>query len=275
VATQANTRTEYGNELLDALARGQSPDEALRQLLAKDSAAQSRQIGVIGKDGRVAQHTGTGTTSWAGARTGPNYATQGNTLVGPEVLEAVAAAFEKSSGEPRHLADRLIEALAAGHARGGDKRHGLRQSAAVIVADPRPGRSRRADGVSAHINVCEHAEPVAELRRIYNAISQTLGYRTLEQFSGGDVWQLKVMLHALGYFRASEQVLARGPDANLYTAEAIAAVDAFRVAEKIGGGGPAGLVDAETVERLWAALEKAGKARQVREALLDITAVRR
>jgi uncharacterized Ntn-hydrolase superfamily protein len=276
VATQANTRTEYGTELLDALARGQPPEEALRQLTSRDSLAQSRQIGVIAKDGRVAQHTGSATTAWAGHRTGPNYATQGNTLVGPEVLEAVAAAFEKSAGEARHLADRLIDALAAGHALGGDRRHGLRQSAAVIVADPRPGRSRRTDGLSANINVCEHAEPVGELRRIYNAISQTLGYRTLEQFSGGDVWQLKVMLHALGLYRSTEATLARGTDANTYTAEAIAAVDAFRAAEKLGGGGsPAGLVDAETVQRLWAALERAGKARQVREALLDITAVRR
>ena len=275
VATQANTRTEYGNELLDALARGQSPEEALRQLTARDTAAQSRQIGVISKDGRVAQHTGTGTTAWAGHRTGPNYVTQGNTLVGAEVLEAVAASFEKSAGEPRHLADRLIDAIAAGHALGGDKRHGLRQSAAVVVADPRPGRSRRTDGQSANINVCEHPEPVAELRRIYNAISQTLGYRTLEQFNGGDVWQLKVMLHALGHFHANEPTLARGPDANVYTTETIAAVDAFRTAEKIGGGGPSGLVDAETVSRLWAALERAGKARAVREALLDVTAVRR
>jgi uncharacterized Ntn-hydrolase superfamily protein len=276
VATQANTRTEYGTELLDALGRGQPPEEALRQLTSRDSLAQSRQIGVIAKDGRVAQHTGAATTAWAGHRTGPNYAAQGNTLVGPEVLEAVAAAFEKSAGEARHLADRLIDALAAGHALGGDRRHGLRQSAAVIVADPRPGRSRRTDGLSANINVCEHAEPVGELRRIYNAISQTLGYRTLEQFSGGDVWQLKVMLHALGLYRSNEATLARGADANTYTAEAIAAVDAFRAAETLGGGGsPSGLVDAETVQRLWAALERAGKARQVREALLDITAVRR
>jgi uncharacterized Ntn-hydrolase superfamily protein len=278
VATQANTRTAYGGELLDALAEGAAPDEALRRLVAADSGAASRQVGVIARDGRSAQHTGQSALPWAGHRAGPNYVTQGNILVGPDVLDAVARAFEASEGAPRHLADRLIAALAAGQATGGDRRRGRLQSAAVIVADARPGRSRRADGVTAHINVCEHPEPVDELRRIYDAISQTLGYRTLQEFAGSDVWQLKVMLHALGHFRAGEPELSRGEDAFRYTAEAIAAVDAFRAAEGVSGpsvGSPPGLVDAATVERLWAALERAGKAAAVREQLLELTAVRR
>lgn len=278
VATQANTRTEYGNELLDALSRGATPQEALTRLLAADTGGASRQIGVIGKDGKSAQHTGTRTSPWAGHRAGPNYVTQGNLLVGPEVLEGVATTFEASEGSARHLADRLIEALAAGHARGGDARKGRQQSAAVIVADARPGRSRRTDGVTANISVCENPEPVGELRRIYDTISQTLGFRTLQQFGGNDVWQLKVMLHALGHFRPGEATLTRGDDASLYTAEAVAAVDAFREAEKLSGpraGSPSGLVDGDTVVRLWAALERAGKARAVRELLLESTAVRR
>lgn len=278
VATQAATRTEYGPLLLDRLARGAAPAEALRQELAADTGAAARQVGVIAADGRGAQHTGAGTTAWAGHRSGRNYVTQGNLLVGPAVLAAVAASFEGSEGAPRHLADRLIDAVAAGHAAGGDARKGRAQSAAVVVADPRPGRSRRPDKITASINVCEHPEPVAELRRVYNAVSQTLGFRALEQFSGQDVWQLKVMLHALGHFRPSAPVLARDSAATLYTPEAVAAVDAFRAAERLSGpslGSPPGLVDAETVARLWAALERAGKARQVREQLLDVTAVRR
>ena len=279
VATQANTRTEYGNQLLDALAKGEAPSDALKRLLAADSGAASRQIGVIDIKGRSAQHTGSQPQDWKGHRSGLNYVTQGNVLVGPEVIEAVAKSFESSEGEPRHLADRLIDAIAAGHAVGGDQRHGLRQSAAVIVADPRPGRSRRTDGHSANISVCENPDPVAEMRRIYNAISQTLGYRTLQQFSGGDVWQLKVMLQTLGLYKANEAALEpRAPGANDYTADVVAAVDAFRAAEKLGGpsvGSPSGLVDAETVTHLWAALERAGKARGVRERLLDATAVRR
>ncbi|MFN8574057.1 MAG: DUF1028 domain-containing protein [Gemmatimonadaceae bacterium] len=278
VATQANTRTEYGSELLDALAHGVAPDIALRDALAKDTLARTRQIGVIALNGTSAQHTGTGTNPWSGQRAGHYYVTQGNLLVGPQVLEAVARAFEASEGSPRHLADRLIEAIAAGHALGGDARHGRQQSAAVVVADPRPGRSRRTDGITAQISVCENADPVAELRRIYDAISQTLGFRTLQAFSGNDVWQLKVMLHALGFFRPTDAELTRGDDAPAYTAEAVQAVDAFRASEQLSGptaGSPSGLVDAETVARLWAALERAGKAQAVREQLLESTAVRR
>jgi uncharacterized Ntn-hydrolase superfamily protein len=279
VATQANTRTEYGNELLDALQKGEAPEAALKRLLAADSGAAGRQVGVIDIQGRSAQYTGTSPQDWKGHRAGKNYVTQGNVLVGPQVLEAVAKSFEASEGQNRHLADRLIDAIAAGHALGGDQRHGLRQSAAVIVADPRPGYSRRTDGVTANISVCENPEPVAEMRRIYDAISQTLGYRTLQQFSGGDIYQLKVMLHALGFYRPNDATIdPRARDANTYTADAIAAVDAFRASEKLGGpsvGSPSGLVDQETVAHLWAALEKTGKAQAVRQQLLEITQVRR
>jgi uncharacterized Ntn-hydrolase superfamily protein len=279
VATQANTRTAYGPGLLELMASGLSPDSALRQMLAADTGRASRQIGVIGADGHSAQHTGTGTTQWAGGHAGRNYVTQGNLLVSGATLDAVAASFEGSEGAPRHLADRLIDAIAAGHAAGGDARKGRAQSAAVVVADPRPGRSRRGDMITAFINVCEHPEPVAELRRIYNTISQTLGYRQLEQFSGNDVWQLKAMLHALGlYLPALGGPLVRDSTSNDYTAETVAAVDAFRASEKLAGpklGSPSGLVDRETVARLWMALARVGKAEEVRRELLDATAVRR
>src|SRR5690349_9102797 len=279
VATQANTRTEYGQILLDALAKGDEPAKALERALAADSGAQSRQVGVISVSGKSAQHTGKGNSVWAGNKAGKNYVTQGNLLVGPEVLDAVAASFEASEGTPRHLADRLIDAIAAGHAKGGDARKGRTQSAAVVVADARPGRSRRADGVTVNINVCENPEPVSELRRIYNTISQTLGFRQLEQFSGNDIWQLKVILHALGLFRPNEQELRRDvPDALVYTPDVVAAVDAFRTGEHLSVpalGSPPGLVDDDTVARLWAALARAGKADAVRRALLETVAVRR
>ncbi len=278
VATQSSTRTQYGDELLSALARGEEPEAALKRYLAADSGAASRQIGVIALTGKGAQHTGASTQPWSGHRAGTNYVTQGNLLTGRDVVDAVGTTFEASEGQPRHLADRLIEALAAGHARGGDARKGRAQSAAVVVADNRPGRSRRSDGITVNINVCEHAEPVEEMRRIYNNISQTLGFRTLQAFSGNDIWQLKVMLHALGRYRAGEAELSRGADALVYTPDAIAAVDAFRVEVGMAGpsaGVPAGFVDSETVDHLWQALERAGKARAVREKLLETVSVRR
>lgn len=279
VATQASTRTAYGVELLDLIEQGMTPTEALAHATSSDELLQRRQVGVVSMDGSSAQHTGEGTNPWAGHRSGPNYATQGNLLVGPEVVEAVAASFEASEGSGRHLADRLIEALAAGQARGGDARKGRLQSAAVVVADPREGRSRRADGKTANINVCENPAPVAELRRIYNTISGTLGFRTLEQFAGNDVWQVKLLMHALGYYRAEQAELEQTDGWRFYDAEIVDAVDAFRRDQGLTtsdfGGSPPGLVDADTVERMWTAAESAGKAVALREMIRDLTAVRR
>jgi uncharacterized Ntn-hydrolase superfamily protein len=278
VATQSWTRVEYGPELLDILESGTAAAEALRTAVARDTLAARRQVGVIGLKGGSAAFTGDEALPWAGHRSGPDYVTQGNILVGPEVLAAVASAFEKSAESGRHLADRLIEALAAGQREGGDARKGRLQSAAVVVADPRPNRSRRPDGITANINVCEHPTPVAELRRIYDNISGTLGYRTLQQHRGSDIWQLKVILHELGYFQPDRELSREAENAFLYTEEVVEAVDAFRADAGLSTpaiGTPPGLVDAQTVELLWAALEREGKAREVRESLKEITAVRR
>ena len=274
VATQASTRTAYGAELLDMLEQGMSPAEALATAVASDPVANRRQVGVVALDGRAAQHTGDGTSSWAGHRSGANYAVQGNTLVGPEVVEAVADNFESTEGSVRHLADRLIEALTAGQGMGGDSRVGRLQSAAVLVADPREGHSRRADGMTVQINVCEHPTPVAELRRVYNTISRTLGYRSLQQYSGPDVWQLKVILHALGYYRAGESPLESGDEAQLYTDEAIEAVDAFRTDQGLATT-LRGYVGPQTVALLWQQLETLGIADEIRMDLLETVSVRR
>lgn len=278
VATQAFTRVEYGPELLDMLARGRTASEALRRALAADERATRRQVGVIGVTGGSAQHTGDSTSAWAGERAGPNYVTQGNLLVGPGVLEAVAASFEATAGSARHLADRLIEALAAGQAAGGDARKGRLQSAAVVVADPRPGVSRRPDGITVHINVCEHPTPVAEVRRTYDTVSETLGYRTLEQSSGRDVWQLRVILHALGYLVTEADSLEPGAGAFRYSQEVVDAVDAWRTDQGLSTpavGSPPGLVDGETVRALWTELERRGLATGVRDRLKRWTQIRR
>jgi uncharacterized Ntn-hydrolase superfamily protein len=277
VATQSWTRTEYGPELLDMLEQGIRAEDALMQAVESDTAAARRQVGVIGLGLGSAAFTGDAAWPWAGHRSGSNFITQGNILVGPEVLDAVAESFQSSEGGGRHLADRLIEALTAGQKVGGDARKGRMQSAAVVVADPRSGFSRRPDGITVNINVCEHPTPVAEVRRIYDSISQTLGFRTLQQFSGRDVFQLKIILHALGYFRPDDE-LQRDRESFLYTQELVDAVNAFREAEAMSTprfGSPPGLVDGETVKRLWAAVEKAGKMAEVQELMTELTSVRR
>ena len=135
--------------------------------------------------------------------------------------------------------------------------------------------SRRPDKVGVDINVCEHPEPVAEMRRIYDTISETLGFRELRQFKGRDVVQLKLMLHALGYLDTGSPELAlEGPMINVYDDPAIAAVDRFRSDQQWGTAVP-GYVDARTIARLWLRLEESGQAEQVRAQLKEIARVDR
>lgn len=280
VATQGGTRLEYGTDLLNLLEKGVAPQAAMDQVVAADEGRDNRQVGVVDIKGRTAQWTGQrqyGSEKqgdWVHMRKGATFAVQGNSLVSTAVVDAVTDAFQASEGSMRTLADRLIEALNAGHLLGGDGRHGETQSAAVLVADPRPGRSRRPDGVTVNINVCEHPEPVAELRRIYDTAAERLGFRRLEQFAGRDVIELKLILHALGYYRAHEKaIVLTGPGANVYTEEAVKALDAFRAAQDWGTTVP-GFVDARVIERLWSRLRERKLDDQVRRMLLEIQTIR-
>jgi uncharacterized Ntn-hydrolase superfamily protein len=193
------------------------------------------------------------------------------------VLEAVATTFEAGAASGRHLADRLIEALAAGHAAGGDARKGRAQSAAVVVADARPGMSRRPDGITANINVCEHPTPVAELRRIYDAISETLGFRELQQFAGSDVYQLRVMLHALGKYH--QDVASHRGAASPWCTRRISWTRWMRSGRRSGSRRrrriAAGIRGRGVLTRAWRGAEAAGKADTVRAQLRQVTQVRR
>jgi uncharacterized Ntn-hydrolase superfamily protein len=281
VATQGGTRLEYGNDLLDLLEQGLTPQEAMDRVVAADEGRERRQVGVIDMRGRTAQWTGSGQYGaeeqgdWVAERTGPTFAVQGNSLVSTEVVDRVVTAFRASEGSARHLADRLIEALYAGQLLGGDGRHGDAQSAAVLVADPRSGRSRRSDGVTVDINVCENPQPVREVRRIYDAVSETLGFRTLRQFAGRDVLQLKVMLHALGYFHPDAAELSlEGIEADVYGPDAMNAVDRFR-SDQGWQIAVVGYVDQTTIDRLWLRLDEVGRANEVRARFLELARVNR
>jgi uncharacterized Ntn-hydrolase superfamily protein len=273
VATQGGARIEYGNDLLDLLAKGVSPQEAMERVKTADEGRENRQAAVINAKGESAQWTGKEQYGARGdyvhMRKGLHYAAQGNALVDVAVVNAVADTFEKSEGSVRTLADRLIEALWAGQQLGGDFRHGAKQSAAILVADPRPGMSRRPDGISVDISVCEHPEPVGEMRRIYDASQETLGFRRIELLAGRDILQLKLMLHALGYYRPNDKdIPMTGPGANLYTEEAAKALDAFRVAQEWGTAVP-GYVDARVIDRLWSRLEEKGLDDEIRRKMLE------
>lgn len=208
VCTQASTVVEYGPRGLDLLAKGVEPEAVLQQLLADDEQRESRQVGVIDMKGRAAAHTGRQNGNWAGSRQGPNYTVQANIMVGPEVVEAVAKTFESTEGTGMPLAERMILAMEAGYAKGGDRRWGNLQSAAIKIADPNdPGRGN--DHIALAIEVGEHPEPVAEMKRIYFTTGRRLGYRSFSKIEGPDVIELKRMLHAVGYWKPG---LAAFPD---------------------------------------------------------------
>ncbi len=257
VATQALTVVRYGPSGLDLLEKGTAPEETLAQLLKDDAQRERRQLGVIDAQGRTATFTGTENGPYAGDRRGRNCAIQGNLLVGPRTLDAVQAAFEASEGTGRELADRLLEALAAGQSAGGDKRKGLPQSAALVIGHPTE-KGRDGSSITLEIRVDEHAEPVAELRRIHDTTRRRLGWRVLSEQRGPDVVELKRLLHALGFFRKGVESLPspRGDESiALFDAEVAEAVEAFRKEAGLplaadGLGYPRGLVDAPFVAAL-------------------------
>ena len=299
VCTQASTMVEFGPRGLDLLAKGVEPKDALAQLLASDEQRESRQVGIIDMKGRTAAHTGKQNNAWAGSRQGKTYTTQANIMVGPEVLEAVASTFEASEGTGMPLAERMILALEAGYATGGDKRWGNLQSAAIKVADPNdPGRG--GDFITLAIEVGENADPVAEMKRIYLTTGRRLGYRSFSRVDGPDVIELKRMLHAVGYWRPAlaafpdppasintpkmvelrksdpaqyDKIAAESRKASAdytrefaqFDEEAIAAVDKFRADKNLNyQGDAAGLVDARLIAALRSAYFAKRKATAAR-----------
>ena len=162
VATQAAGVAVYGRRALDTLAGGGSPEEAIEHVLAGDDGRETRQLGVVAADGRAAAFTGADCLDWAGHRVGDGYAVQGNILAGEAVVADMARAFEQTRGS---LVERLVSALEAGQAAGGDRRG--QQSAAVVVERLHAaGESREGIDRVCDLRVEDHPGPIAELRRL-------------------------------------------------------------------------------------------------------------
>ncbi|WP_417737843.1 DUF1028 domain-containing protein [Rosistilla oblonga] len=166
IATQSFSNTQYGPDGLSLLAEGKTAAEAIEILTNGDPGRGRRQIGIVDAAGNAATFTGEGCMAWAGGKTGRHYAVQGNILVSEEVVDAIAAGFEQSQGE---LATRLIDALQAGQAAGGEKR-GM-QSAALYIAREGWGYAGLNDRYR-DIRVDDHADPITELRRVYQLHKQ-------------------------------------------------------------------------------------------------------
>ena len=163
IASQSYVNVRLGVDGLRMLELGLSPEAALTSLLQEDPEAAKRQAAGIDSQGRVFAYSGDECVDWYGHRSGENYSVQGNMLVGKETIDAMAEAFERAHG---HLSARLLEALEAGQAAGGDKRG--RESAALLV--PAPAGAEPWTGVD--IRVDQHSDPVAELRRIFDLLHE-------------------------------------------------------------------------------------------------------
>jgi len=155
VATQAFTNPFYGRRGLALLRAGASATDAVRILTDADEGRSERQVHVMDSGGRSAAYTGVGCVGWCGHLIGKGFSVAGNMLAGPDVIAASAAAFEVAAGPT--LARRVLAALKAGEAAGGDKRG--RQSAAMLVHDEE-------DYALVDIRVDDAADPLAELARL-------------------------------------------------------------------------------------------------------------
>ncbi|HYF74875.1 MAG TPA: DUF1028 domain-containing protein [Nocardioides sp.] len=162
IATQADANVAYKGQALAHLDDGATAEVALQRLLEEDEGRDHRQVGIVDVDGNAASHTGPACLDWAGSRTGPGYAIQGNILTGGDVVDAVEAAW-LASPEDAPLAHRLLEALAAGDEAGGDSRG--RQSAALLVVREGAGYGGL-DDIAVDLRVDDHASPITELRRL-------------------------------------------------------------------------------------------------------------
>jgi uncharacterized Ntn-hydrolase superfamily protein len=156
LSTQALVNPHYGRQGLELLRAGVAAAEVVNRLVAPDEGREHRQLHVIDTAGRIAQHTGAQCVDWAGAVAGENFSVAGNMLTNEQVIQQTARAFHESR---KPFAERLLSALRAGEAVGGDKRG--KQSAALLICSTE-------DYPELNLRVDDHADPLAELNRLYH-----------------------------------------------------------------------------------------------------------
>jgi uncharacterized Ntn-hydrolase superfamily protein len=196
IATQSYANVSYGPDGLELLAGGASAQEVIDRLTAADPEREHRQLGVVDAGGGSASFSGTQCMDWAGGRTGPCYAAQGNILAGPQVVDALVETFLATPGP---LAVRMLEALLAADRAGGDRRG--RQGAAMIVRQTDAGYGGNND-ILLDLRVDDHADPVPELIRVHGVYDLLFGQTPRDQFLPleGDLSdEVKELLAGLGH----------------------------------------------------------------------------
>ncbi len=156
LSTQALVNPLYGPRGIEALTRHEAPDAVIRTLTARDSGRDHRQVHIVDAAGRVAAHTGAACIEWCGHLAGHGWSVAGNMLAGPRVVEETAAAYVANAS--LSFAERLLTALQAGENAGGDKRG--KQGAALVICTTE-------DYPALDLRVDDHADPLAELRRLH------------------------------------------------------------------------------------------------------------
>ena len=204
IATQAYANPRYGPEGLSLLREGLSAEEVVARLTAADEGRDQRQLGVVDREGRSASFTGAECLEWAGGRTGPCYAAQGNILVSAATVDAIAETFESSKGT---LAERLLDCLDAAQAAGGDRRG--QQSAALLVVEQDGGYAKLSDTI-VELRVEDHELPLEELRRLYRLHEALFGETPRDEWLTVDdalANELRDRLAKLGYDGELEDAL--------------------------------------------------------------------
>lgn len=197
IATQAWANPSYGPDGLALLREGLSAEEVLERLTSADEGRDHRQLGIVDGRGGGATYTGAECMEWAGGRTGPSYAAQGNILVSAETVDAIVETFEATAGRP--LAERLLDCLDAAQAAGGDRRG--QQSSALLVVEREGGYAGLSDSV-VDLRVDDHERPLEELRRIYAMHQAIFGETPREEWLEVDDAlgrELRDRLGRLGY----------------------------------------------------------------------------
>ncbi len=197
VATQSYANPRYGPDGLRLLRERLSAEDVVARLTEADEGRDRRQLGVVDAQGRAATYTGSGCDAWAGGRTGPCFAVQGNILVSGETVDALAETFEATAGRP--LAERLLDCLAAAQAAGGDKRG--QQSAALLVVEQDAGYAGLSDTL-VDLRVDDHTRPIEELRRLYDIHEALFGHTPRDEWvevDEGLSTELRERLTQLGY----------------------------------------------------------------------------
>ena len=197
IATQSYANPRYGPDGLALLRSGRSAEETVAALTAADEGREERQVGIVDGQGSAATFTGSACHDWAGGRTGTCYAAQGNILVSPETVDALATTFERNGH--LGLAERLIECLAAAQAAGGDRRG--QQSASLLVVEKDGGYAKLSD-VVVDLRVDDHERPISELRRLYGLHQELFGVTPEEDWVDVDeslAEELRTRLAQLGF----------------------------------------------------------------------------